>query len=102
MSPRVVHVQAEVPIRTPRGAKARSQRSRRVAETRFDRTVWGAASSNQTISTTQSFQTADFPAESKQAVSAGIFDGFIPAFCLCGHCRSLGAIFSARSLHPKT
>src|SRR6202048_5247333 len=46
MSPRLVHVQAEVPIRTPRGAKARSQRSRRVAETRFDRTAWGAASSN--------------------------------------------------------
>src|SRR5216684_8447612 len=28
MSPRLVRVQAEVPIRTPRGAKARSQRSR--------------------------------------------------------------------------
>jgi hypothetical protein len=52
MSPRLVHVQTELPIRTPRGAKAISQRSRRVAETRFDRTAWGAASSNHTISTT--------------------------------------------------
>jgi hypothetical protein len=55
MPPRSVHVRAEVPISTPRGAKARSQRSRRVAETRFDRTAWGAASSNHTISTTQSY-----------------------------------------------
>src|ERR1700736_410233 len=54
MSPRLVHVQTELPIRTPRGAKAISQRSRRLAETRFDRTAWGAASSNHTISTTQS------------------------------------------------
>jgi hypothetical protein len=52
MSPRLVHVQAELPIRTPRGAKAISQPSRWVAETRFDRTAWGAASSNHTISTT--------------------------------------------------
>ncbi len=64
MSPRLVRVQAEVPIRTPRGAKARSQRSRRVAETRFDRTAWGAASSNHTISTTQSSETANFSADS--------------------------------------
>ena len=65
MSPRLVRVQAEVPIRTPRGAKAGSQRSRRVPETRFDRTAWGAASSNHTISTIQSFQTTDLRAGSK-------------------------------------
>jgi hypothetical protein len=44
----------------------------------------GAASSNHTISTTQSFQTADFLAEHKQAVSVGIFAGLIPASSLCG------------------
>jgi hypothetical protein len=80
MPPRSVHVRAEVPIRTPRGAKARSQRSRRVAETRLDRTAWGAASSNHTISTIQSFQTADLRVGSKEAVSAGIFAGIIPLF----------------------
>src|ERR1700738_2902863 len=42
MSPRLVHVQTEFPIRTPGGAKAISQRSRRVAETRFDRTAGGS------------------------------------------------------------
>src|ERR1700694_5323040 len=76
MPPRLVHVQAEVPIRTPRGAKARSQRSRRVAETRFDRTAWGAASSNHTISTIQSSQTAETVAVQKQAVSAEILAAY--------------------------
>jgi hypothetical protein len=65
MSPRLVHVQAELPIRTPRGA-------RRVAETRFDRTAWGATSSNHTIPTIQSSRTAETVVDRKEAVSAGI------------------------------
>jgi hypothetical protein len=65
MPPRLVHVQAELRIRTLRGAKARSQRSRRVGETRFDRTAWGAASSNHTISTIQSYETANPGADSR-------------------------------------
>jgi hypothetical protein len=83
MSPRLVHVQAELPIRTPRGAKAILQRSRRVAETRFDRTAWGAASSNHTISTIQSSRTAENGVDQKQAVPAGmlplIFN--VPGLC---------------------
>jgi hypothetical protein len=83
MSPRLVDVQAEVPIRTPRGAKARSQRSRRVAETRFDRTAWGAASSNHTISTIQSSRTAETVVAQKQAVCGGILPPIFNAPGLC-------------------
>src|ERR1700737_1494451 len=101
MSPRLVHVQAEVPIRTPRGAKARSQRSRRVAETRFDRTAWGAASSNHTISTIQSSRTAETAVDRKEAVSAGILQ---PIFSVPGLLATLTVsrgIFGLQSLHPK-
>jgi hypothetical protein len=101
MSPRLVHVQAELPIRTPRGAKAISQRSRWVAETRFDRTAWGAASSNHTISTIQSFQTADFHAGSKEAVSVGIFAGIVPLFRSLVTLAVSQADFSLPSLQQK-
>ena len=40
----------------------------------------GAASSNHTISTIQSFQTTDLRAGSKEAISVGIFAGIIPLF----------------------
>ena len=51
--------------------------------------------------TIQSFQTADFRADSKEAVSVGIFAGIVPL------CRSLVTLavsqadFSLPSLHPK-
>ncbi len=80
MSPRLVYVQAEVPIRTPRGAKARSQRSRRAAETRFDRTAWGAASSNHTTSTIQSSRTTRTVVDCKYSVPAGTFAVLILPF----------------------
>ena len=102
MSPRLVHVQTELPIRTPRGAKAISQRSRRVAETRFDRTAWGAASSNHTISTIQSPRTADFEADSKRAGRfCGIFAGIVLVFRSPVTLAVSQVDFSLPSLHPK-
>ena len=78
---------AALGARSGRGADPHVARSgseigaiKAVAETRFDRTAWGAASSNHTISTIQSFQTADLRAGSKEAVSVGIFAGIIPLF----------------------
>jgi hypothetical protein len=46
-------------------------------------------------------QTAHFVGDSKEAVSAGISPVSSPTFCLCGHQRSLEAIFGLRSLYPK-
>jgi hypothetical protein len=60
--------------------KARLQRSNEVAETQFEGTGWGAASSVQIISTIQSPRTADFQADSKRAVSVGIFAVIVPFF----------------------
>jgi len=64
-----------------------------VAEARFDRTAWGAASSNHTISTIQFFRTADFHADSKRAVSVGIFTGIIPRFRVSGDTCGLSGRF---------
>src|SRR6266478_9337655 len=69
--PHLPHV-AALGARSGRGADLHAARSeseiaaiRGVAETRFDRTAWGAASSNHTISTIQSSQTARFRYDSE-------------------------------------
>ena len=43
-------------------------------------TGWGVGSSVPSVSTIQSFQTADLRAGSKEAVSVGIFAGIVPLF----------------------
>jgi hypothetical protein len=72
-----------------------------VAEARFDRTAWGAASSDHTISTIQSFQTTDLRAGSKEAISVGIFAGIIPLFRSLVTLAVSQADFCLPSLHPK-
>jgi hypothetical protein len=72
-----------------------------VAETRFDRTAWGAASSNHIISTIQSFKTAHFQTDSKRAISGGIFAGIVPLFRSLVTLAVSQADFSLPSLHPK-
>src|SRR6266478_3707930 len=69
--PHLPHV-AALGARSGRGADPHVARSgseigaiKAVAETRFDRTAWGAASSNHTISTIQSSQTARFRYDSE-------------------------------------
>jgi len=43
-------------------------------------TGWWVLSSSPTVSTIQSPRTADFQADSKRAVSVGIFAGIVPLF----------------------
>ncbi len=67
----------------------------------MDTTVWGAASSNHTISTIQSFKTAHFQTDSKRAVSGGIFAGIVPLYRSLATLAVSEADFSHPSLHPK-
>ena len=64
-------------------------------------TGWWAASSISTVSTIQSFQTADLRAGSKDAVSVGIFAGIIPLVRSLVTLAVSQADFSLPSLHPK-
>ncbi len=55
-----------------------------------------------TVSTTiQFFRTADFQADSKRAVSVGIFAGIVPLFRSLVTLAVSQADFSLPSLHPK-
>src|SRR5258707_13701928 len=65
-------------------------------------TGWGVGSSVPSVSTIQSFQTADLRAGSKEAVSVGIFAGIIPLFRSLVTLAVSQADFSLPSLHPKT
>ena len=64
-------------------------------------TGWGAASSVQIISTIQSPPNRRFPAELKQAVSAGIFAGIVQLFRSLVTLPVSQAEFSLPSPHPK-
>jgi len=64
-------------------------------------TGWGVGSSVPSVSTIQSFQTADLRAGSKEAVSVGIFAGIIPLFRSLVTLAVSQAAFSLPSLHPK-
>ena len=64
-------------------------------------TGWGVGSSVPSSSTIQSHQTADFQAESKQAVSAGIFAGIVRLFRSPVTLPVSQAEFSLPSPHPK-
>ena len=64
-------------------------------------TAWGVGSLVPSVSTIQSFQTADLSAGSKGAVSVGIFVGIIPRFRSLVTLAVSQADFSLPSLHPK-
>jgi hypothetical protein len=64
-------------------------------------TGWGVGSSVHSSPTIQSHQTADFQAESKQAVSAGIFAGIVRLFPSPVKLPVSQVEFSLPSPHPK-
>jgi hypothetical protein len=64
-------------------------------------TGWGVGSSVHSSPTIQSYQTADFQAESKRAVSMGISAAIVPHFRSPATFAVSPAELSHRSLHPK-
>jgi hypothetical protein len=64
-------------------------------------TAWGVGSLVPSVSTIQFLRTADFQADSKRAVSVGIFAGIVPLFRSLVTLAVSQADFSLPSLHPK-
>jgi hypothetical protein len=64
-------------------------------------TGWWVASLCPITSTIQSFRTTDFQADSKRAVSVGIFAGIVPLFRSLVTLAVSQADFGLPSLHPK-
>jgi hypothetical protein len=64
-------------------------------------TAWGVGSSVPSVSTIQSFKTADLQTDSERAVFEGIFAGIVPLFGSLVTLATSRADFSRPSLHPK-